>query len=357
MRSILHLRKIRPLSQLIVSLAAVIVGALVCYFLIPQQAYRTSAFVLLFITTVLALLFDMFPVFVASALSALIWNFFFIPPTFTFHIANQDDFFLFLTYFIVSLVNSALNYQLRLEEKKSQEREQQQRTIELYNTIFNSLSHELRTPLATLISSAELLQAGVNRETQHELAGEINTAAQRLHEQLNNLLWMSRLESGLLQPKKDWIDVQDLVGAAVLKSDVPNTHFMKVKMGENFPLIKSDFNYLQLILTNLVRNAGTHTPVGTQIHVEVEAMENAVVFHVHDNGPGISNELNRAVFEKFYRIPGTSAGGTGLGLSIAHGFAKALQGTLSLENAKNSGAHFKLLLPCELSYLNALKHE
>jgi two-component system sensor histidine kinase KdpD len=313
--------------------------------------------VLLFITTLLALLFDMLPVFLASALSALVWNFFFIPPTFTFHIDNQDDLFLFLTYFIVASVNSVLNYKLRIEEKKSHEREQQKKTIELYNTIFNSLSHELRTPLATMLSSTELLQAGVNEETQKELVGEINAAAFRLNGQLNNLLLMSRLESGMLQPNNDWIDVKDLLRVAVVHAEVPTTHNVKVQIDDAFPFIKSDFNYLQHILTNLVRNASTHTPEGTAIVLNATSNHEGVVFEVSDNGPGIPSELKQIVFEKFYRIPGTSAGGTGLGLSIAKGFADALGGRIGLQNTSASGAHFTIELPCELSYINALKHE
>jgi two-component system sensor histidine kinase KdpD len=89
---------------------------------------------------------DIFPVLAAALLSALIWNFFFIPPTFTLQIRTPEDALMFLMYFLIASINAVLTYKIREFEKKARDREEKENTIKLYNTILNSLSHELRTP-------------------------------------------------------------------------------------------------------------------------------------------------------------------------------------------------------------------
>ncbi len=102
----------------------------------------------------IAMSFEILPVLVAAVLSAVIWNFFFIPPVYTFHINNAEDVSLFSFYFFIALVNTVLTFNIREAEKKARDKEEKENTIKLYNTLLNSLSHELRTPVSIIIASS-----------------------------------------------------------------------------------------------------------------------------------------------------------------------------------------------------------
>ena len=96
-------------------------------------------------------------------LSALVWDYFFIPPRFTFHVEATEDTILLSTYFVIAMVNAALTYKIRQVEKTAREKEEKANTVKLYNTLLNSLSHELRTPIAAIVGATDNLQANSSR--------------------------------------------------------------------------------------------------------------------------------------------------------------------------------------------------
>src|SRR6185436_9962022 len=159
-------------------------------------------------------LFDILPVLLAAILSAFIWNFFFIPPRFTFHVGTTEDFILFIMYFVIALINAALTYIIRQIEKVNRKKDERANTLKLYDTLLHSLSHELRTPISAIIAATDNLQSGnhhLTNENKDLLVGEIAKASFRLNQQVENLLNMSRLESGVIQPKKDWCDINEII--------------------------------------------------------------------------------------------------------------------------------------------------
>jgi two-component system sensor histidine kinase KdpD len=168
--------------------------------------YKAVALVLLVMVSLLAIRFDIWPVLIASLLSALILNFFFIPPRFTFHIQATEDILMFFMYFLVALVNAVLTNKIKAQEKKTRDKEDKEKTIRLYTTLLNSLSHELKTPIATILGASETLKennATLSPALQSSLLDEIELAGNRLHRQVENLLNMSHLESEMLSLKKD----------------------------------------------------------------------------------------------------------------------------------------------------------
>ena len=170
------IHQINKPRQYLYSLLLLFVVSLGCYVLSPYLDYRVVAFLLLLVVSVSAVLFDIMPVLITAALSAITWNFFFIPPYFTFRIDNTEDVVLFLMYFVIALVNAALTYKIRQVQKESQAKEEKANTIKLYNTLLNSLSHELRTPIATIVGATDSLQNLGNKLTdlnRHELINEI----------------------------------------------------------------------------------------------------------------------------------------------------------------------------------------
>lgn len=353
-------RKLPTKTQYFFSVIFVFAISSICFVFSDFVGYRTVAMILLMLVSVIAMLFEILPVLLAAILSALIWNFFFISPLFTFKIANTEDLLMFLLYFVVALVNAVLTSKIREAEKKARDKEEKGKELKLYNTLLNSLSHELRIPIATILGSVDILKESKDKLTitnQNELLDEITIAGNRLNRQIENILNMSRLESGMLKPKIDWCDMDELVNFVIQKIAVKNEHKIIFQHHENLPLFKLDSGLTEEILYNLLHNSIQHTPANTIIHINVKHENDNCLIIISDNGKGFPvNEMARA-FDKFYRLPNTKIGGSGLGLSIVKGFTEAQNGIVKLENNIDSGAKFTIEIPAETTYINILKNE
>jgi two-component system sensor histidine kinase KdpD len=316
--------------------------------------------VLLVTVSVLAMFLDIVPVLLAATLSAVIWDFFFIPPRLTITIGEPEDRFLLLMYFIVALVNGVLTYKIRQMEKQVREKEERSKEVNFYNTLFNSLSHELRTPITTIIAASDnLISAapGLKEETRKELLSEISIAALRLNQQVQNLLSMSRLESGVFKIKKDWVDINELIHKVVHHLEPQLQKFRTViDIHENLPLFKLDFGIMEQVLYNLIYNAVIHTPEDTTITIQAQFENDKLVLKIADNGRGFPPDEFENVFTKFYQPHGARPGGTGLGLSIVKGFIEAHNGTIKLENLPVCGAMFTVEIGTEVSYPNKINN-
>lgn len=354
-------RKYNITNQYLISISLIILTSVGSYFSVEYIGYRVVALILLLVVSLLAMLFDIFPVLVTALLSALIWNFFFIPPILTFHIGNPEDTLMFLMYFVIALINAVLTFKIRQFEKKARDKEERELTIKLYNTLLNSLSHELRTPISTIIGAIDTIkdqETKLSKENRNELYSEIEIAGFRLNRQVENLLSMSRLEAGILQPKRDWCDMNELVFSIINENkDDGQNHRIVFEADENLPLFKLDRGLVEHVLHNIIHNALQHTPKGTIITIKVENIEKNCKITITDNGIGFPENEIDFVFDKFYRLIHSSTGGTGLGLSIAKGFTEVLSGVIQLENLSDSGAMFTIVIPAETSSINQLDHE
>lgn len=367
-------------TQFLISIGLVVFISAICYFLQDKLEYKVVAFILLLCISVLATLFDILPVLIAATLSALIWNFFFIEPKFTFHIGTTEDGFLFAMYFIIASINAVLTNRIRQIQKKAREEEEKARTVKLYNTLLNSLSHELKTPIAAIINASDNLlepETFNKKDNQEELVTNISVAALRLNQQVENLLSMSRIESGFLQLRQDWVDVNELLYDVIRRLDHQlDKHRVQIAVEETLPLYKMDYGLMEQVLYNLLYNASIYTPAYTDIHIsarhkaekvylldpdspvhsEMKSEVNKLIITVEDQGPGFPTGETEKVFEKFYRLEYGNKGGTGLGLSIVKGFVEAHKGKITLENIPH-GARFTIEIPAEVSYINNLKNE
>lgn len=307
-----------------------------------------------------AMLFEILPVLFMAMLSALIWNYFFIPPIFTFHIDNAEDALMFLLYFLVASVNAVLNFKIREEEKKARDKEEKDKAIKLYNTLLSSLSHELRTPIAAIVGAVDTLKDDPNKLSsgnKTDLLNEIETAAMRLNRQVENLLNMSRLETGMLTPKKDWCDVNELINLCIHKLEDKKNHTISFKPNENLPLFKIDSGLIEQVLLNLIYNGINYTPNGSTIQITAAQDHANLIIEISDDGKGIAVSERELIFDKFYRIPHSKTGGSGLGLSIVKGFVEAHGGRVWIEDSNNDGAKFICSIPTEISHTIDLKNE
>lgn len=474
---------VEPAVQYILACVSVVLVSFCCHLLMGSAGYQAVSLVLLFTVAILSLNLSVGPVLIAASLSALIWNYFFIPPHFTFAISQPYDVLMFIAYFVIAAVTGILNTRVRSKEKISSslyaltkelvaatsqddvaivavrnigerfnadvliylstvegeintvphpsstvtadpkeysvaswsywnekkagrfidilpfarctyypvsgprfplavigiapknnapigpdkevllqnfikqiastlEREQlnelAKRTIvfaeseKLYRTLFNSISHELRTPVAAIMSATESL----SQHHQKEFVDEIHTGAERLNRLVENLLDMTRLETGQLALKLDWCDVHDLFRSSLqrLKLELAG-HIVITNIPDSMPLVKLDFGLMEQALSNILYNASLYTPAGSTITMSAAMAEQNCLFTITDNGPGFPEETVRHIFEKFYRVPGSKAGGTGLGLSIVRGFVEAHRGTVKVSNRGGGGAEFIITIP------------
>jgi two-component system, OmpR family, sensor histidine kinase KdpD len=224
----------------------------------------------------------------------------------------------------------------------------------LYKTLFNSISHELRIPVAAILGASDtLLSQSYPEETKTKLYNEINTASVRLNRLIENLLNMSRLESGRITPRPDWCDVHDLANriADHLNQELTPFKYTTV-IPANMPLVYIDFGLIEQVLHNLVLNATQNAPPGSNIRTKFFFDNGSLTIQVMDRGKGFPVSELSAVFNKFYRGKDAKAGGTGLGLSIVKGFTEAHGGTAVAENRRNGGAIFTIKIPVETSDMN-----
>jgi len=221
----------------------------------------------------------------------------------------------------------------------------------LYKTLFNSISHELRIPVSTIMGASDaLLAKDYELETRSELYREINIASIRLNRLIENLLNMSRLDSGRISPHLDWCDLHDLINKVTQTLSVELKAFtVHCVLSDDMPLVKLDFGLMEQVLHNLLLNATQHAPEGSNIRVKFFYDNGFLMIQVMDRGPGFSQNDLSLVFNKFYRGESAAAGGTGLGLSIVRGFVEAHNGTIIAENRQNGGARFIIKIPTEIS--------
>lgn len=350
-------RRLSRQKQYVISFLLVMIASAICYGVSAYIGYRVVAFILLLTVSLIAISFDIFPVLFSALISAFIWDFFFIPPRFTMSVGTTEDTILLLMYFVIAMINAVLTFKIRQVEKSSRKKEEKANTLKLYDTLLNSLSHELRTPIATIIAATDNLQANnknLTIENKDELVAEISKASLRLNQQVENLLNMSRLESGFINPKRDWCDISELVYAIVKKIEENKiTQKITININPNIPLCKTDKVMLEQIIYNLLNNACIYTKPGSTIHISAVNHADILQFIIEDDGEGFPEEEIENVFDKFYRLKHSKSGGTGLGLSIVKGFTEALKGNVGLQNISTGGARFTVEIPCETSYLKA----
>ncbi len=329
----------------------------VCFLFSGYIGPEVVAFILLVALSIIAMFFDILPVLLAATLSAMIWDYFFLIPRFNLRVGNTESKIMLSMYFVIALVNAVLTNKIRKAEKLARQKEERLENIRLYNTLLNSLSHEFRTPLASIIAATDNLMASPNvlsEDIRSSLVVEISIASLRLNRQVENLLNMSRLESGFLAIKKDWCDLAELVEDVLMRMEESLRDFkVVVDIPENFPLFKLDYGLMEQVFYNLIYNASQYTPGNSSIQISASYQQPVLKILVEDNGPGFpENEISK-VFDKFYRLKNTHIGGTGLGLSIAKGFIEAHAGSIQLFNKEQGGARFEITIPAEPMYNSA----
>jgi two-component system sensor histidine kinase KdpD len=224
------------------------------------------------------------------------------------------------------------------------------RSDRLRSALFNSISHDLRTPLSTVLGSATtLIDFGktLSAKVREDLLLSIREEAERLNRYVGDLLDMTRLEGGALTTRREWVDIRDVLRAAVERV---RRRLEGRKVDRDFPaqlsLVMADASLLEQALVNILENAIAYSPDMTTIEVAAYEDRGNVVISIEDEGRGIpTSELER-VFERFRRMEeATDRGkGAGLGLAISKGFVESMGGRIAAASPIHDGRGTRILI-------------
>jgi two-component system sensor histidine kinase KdpD len=220
-----------------------------------------------------------------------------------------------------------------------------------------AVSHDLRTPLASIKASvSSLRQTDVewSEADQADLLATIEQNADRLDALIGNLLDMSRLHTGSLQPFLRPTAIDEVAPAALLGLD--DCLHLEMAVPEGFPLVLADPGLLERVLANLFSNALRHSPAGQPPELQAQLLDNTVLLEVVDHGQGVPDEQKERIFEPFTRV-GDRYPGVGLGLAVAKGFAEAMGGRIVATDTPGGGLTVRITLPAAMQDKSVLGAE
>ena len=220
---------------------------------------------------------------------------------------------------------------------------------EMKNAFLSAVSHELRTPLAAVLGYAVTLQEQdpeLTPDERQEAIDRLAANARKLHRLLEDLLDLDRLARGIVDPRRQPVDMRELALRVLEEADLGD-HRVELEIGQ-VPA-ELDGPKVERIVENLVMNAAKHSPPSTAIRVEVRREGEGVLIAVEDRGPGVPDELKEEVFLPFVRGPERPAHspGAGIGLSLVARFAELHGGRAWVEDRPGGGSSFRVFLPQE----------
>jgi two-component system sensor histidine kinase KdpD len=359
---------------LLVSVAVVAIGTLVIY---PLKSVAPAVSLgvvyipgVLLVSTIWGLRLGL----VTALLSALAFNWFHIPPVGHLSVADSRDVVALVVFAIVAATSSTLaelararaaEAERRREETSkalsklevlSAERDRMQaeaieaeafrRSDELKTALLRAVSHDLRTPLTSIIAAGAALDSpSATAAERHELSEAVVEQGKRLSRLVENLLDVSRLETGKAEPRRERVEVEDLLAAA--RASIAESEAVRLSPDPDLPILDADPTQLERAFANLMENGVRHCD-GEPILVRAQRLGSRLVVRVVDRGPGIPAAERERIFEPFYRLErGEEDGeeGSGLGLSIAKGFIEANGGEIAVESLPGQGSSFVVTFP------------
>jgi two-component system sensor histidine kinase KdpD len=352
---------------LVVGVAGIVAAA--------QPVSRATPALALVLPVLVAAIIGGRPAALSTAFAAAVaLNLAFIPPHWTPKVNSVDDGVALVVFVVVALVVGTL---VAREVERRRSAEQRRAEIEdLYRqfeavmserqrlmeeshrlallertdnerrALLRSVSHDLRTPLAAIRAATSDIRSGVGYDdtTREELLDIVGEEAERLDRLVANLLSLSRIEAGALEPDHQAVDLDELVAERVRRLAPLFRHICVVQdLPPDLPLVDADYSQLDQVLTNLLENAARHSPDGTTISVAGCLVGDHVEVKVTDDGPGIDLDHSDELFEPFRRGPGSQS--SGIGLTICRAIVTAHGGHIDAANGPHGGAVFTFTVP------------
>jgi two-component system sensor histidine kinase KdpD len=295
------------------------------------------------------------PAFLAAIGGFLCANWFFTPPFHRLAIADADHTVaLVVSLGVAALVSHFVDAAARrsMEEARARSEARKAQLLaeanELRTALLQAVSHDLRTPLASVKASvSSLCQDDVtwSPEETKEFLTTISEETDRLIALVTNLLDMSRIQAGVVQPTWEAVGLEEVLPAA-LASLGRAAEAVDAELDETLPPVRADAALLERTLANVVGNAARYTPPGSRVRVEAGAAPGRVEVRVIDHGSGIPPTDRERVFQPFQRRDDHHSGeGVGLGLAVARGFVNAMGGTIEIDETPGGGTTVVISLP------------
>ncbi|MDX8465111.1 sensor histidine kinase KdpD [Mesorhizobium sp. VK23B] len=234
----------------------------------------------------------------------------------------------------------------------------------LRTALLTSISHDLKTPLAAIMGAAGTLReyaAALPEKDRADLLSTVVDESERLNRFIANLLDMTKIESGAMEPNYAFHFVGDIVGSALDRArKITGEHRIDTDIPPDLPMLRLDPVLFEQVLFNLLDNAAKYAPPGSAIRLQGWLDNGSVILQVMDEGPGIPPDDLERIFDTFYRVRKRDQvrAGTGLGLSISRGFVEAMGGTILAANRTDRpGAIFtiRMSVPEEIPDLAVAK--
>ncbi len=321
----------------------------------------TVALAFLLVVLAVAILWGSRPALLASVLAMLSFNFFFLPPFYTFTIADPQNWVALTAFFVTALAVGQLSArakrraeeaetgrseirrlyeELREAFERASEAEALRRSERFKSALLDAVTHDLRTPLTSIKASATLLLEDgeaadqtdtLTRAEQRDMLRVITEETDRLDHFVESIVDLARIEAGDVRLRRNWGPVDEIIDAAVARAEsLTQQHQLRVLVEEELPVIRVDARAVAEVIYTLVDNATKYSPAGTCIAIKAtRAPGEMVQIAVDDQGPGIPLPLRERVFERFFRAVNGKAmnpdrsSGIGMGLAIARGIVEA----------------------------------
>lgn len=302
----------------------------------------------------------------ASILAILCFNFFFLPPFYTFTITHPENWVAFAAFLITALVAGQLSSYARrradeaelqrveieklyreLQEafEQASEAEALRRSEKLKSSLLDAVTHDLRTPLTSIKASATSLledkkEKFLDDEAETEFLEIINEETDRLNDFIEGMVGLAKIEARKMHVRKALTPVRDVIDSAIARARTQlDTFTIEIGVASEVPEVFVDAGSVSEVIYSLLDNAAKYAPRGSRIRVTATRVSDTIEIAVEDEGPGIPEEMRERVFEKFVRMPEdaipSTASGLGLGLAIARGIVESQNGTIRVENGSD----------------------
>jgi K+-sensing histidine kinase KdpD len=342
----------------------------------------TVGFAFLLVVLSVAIIWGSRPALLASVLGMLCYNFFFLPPYYTFTIDDPQNWVALSAFFITALAVGQLSARAkrraeeaeagRIENRRlyeelqgafdqASEAEALRRSERIKSALLDAVTHDLRTPLTSIKASATLLlEDGDPRQTEAFSPAEqktmlrlISDDADRLDRFVESIVDLARIEAGDISLSRNWSSVEEMIEAALARTEpLTREHQLRILVEKELPVIRVDARAVAEVIYTLIDNATKYAPADTCITIKANRTSGEMVqISVEDEGPGIQLHLRRRVFDKFFHIGANPAGsgrpeGIGMGLSIAKGIVEAHGGLIWIEHGEEgSGTQVSFTVP------------
>ncbi|MGD9587694.1 MAG: ATP-binding protein [Pyrinomonadaceae bacterium] len=344
-------------ARYVISVAAVLLLAAVFVGSRDRVNSTTVALSLLLAVLASATFFGRNPALVAAFAAMLCFNFFLLPPYYTWTIADPQNLVAWASFTLTAIIAGELSEFARRRARESRklydelqdafeaaaEAEALRRSEQLKSSLLDAVTHDLQTPLTSIKASVTtLLESEGGHRTIELDSGEraefleiIDEETDRLNRFIEGIVRLARVESGGRELPSGPCSIDEAVTTAIQRARPNRTgHEIVLEIPDDLPPVSADPAAAAEVFFNLIDNACKYSSPGSPISISAKRSEKGVAVSVEDRGPGIPAEMRERVFEKFVRIGAGKGGGLGLGLAIAKGIVESQNGTIRIDDGE-----------------------